>query len=65
MENPGHLLPFRNCLTEDNICYPTRSLYGRGNDANNIQLLFYQTYSDIAGLIIPRRTISVWRRFRG
>lgn len=56
MENPGHLLPFRNCLAEDNICYPTRSLYGRGNDANNSQLLFYQTNSDIAGLTIRGNT---------
>lgn len=55
-KNPSHYLSFSHCFAEDNICYPTHSLYGRENDANNSQLLFYQTQTDISGLTIRRNT---------
>lgn len=55
-ENPSHFLSFRHCVAEDNVCYPTHSLYGREKDANNSQLLFYQTQTDISGLTIRHNT---------
>lgn len=55
-EDPSHFLSFRRCVAEDNVCYPTHSLYGRDQDDNNSQLLFYQTQVDVSGLTIRRNT---------
>ena len=53
---PDCPLHFDHCLAEDNLCYPTRSLYGREQDGNNSQLLFYQGAQPIAGLTICGNT---------
>ena len=53
---PGTPLHFEECVAEENICYPTRSLYGREHDGNNSQLLFYQGAKPTAGLTIRGNT---------
>ena len=52
---PDCLLHFDGCVAEDNLCYPTRSFYGREHDGNNSQLLFYQA-RPVAGLTIRGNT---------
>lgn len=49
--DPESRLHFVDCVAEGNICYPTRSCFGRNHDGNNSQLLFYQG-RQLAGLTI-------------